>query len=267
LIARTRSGLQFRAVRGGQPVALKLLHPHRLATEAARQRFLRGVETAKHLRHPGLVALYDGGIQDGIPYVVSEFILGESVAQMIPRIGIAGMLDWRTTLRIACDVAAGLEFLTSQGVLHRSIWPQHILVRSADGAARLCGHLLAKSLDEPGPAVTQAGETVGELAYLSPEQVGSGQPIDHRSDIYQLGATLYALLTGRPPFEGRGPAEIMQQILNSPPTPPTRCHLAIPPQFEGVVLTMLQKRPDDRFAATADLVRALERVMNFTRTQ
>ena len=263
LISRTRSGLLFRAVRGGQSVALKLLHPESLADETARQRFHRGIDTAKNLRHTSLVDLYDGGIADGVPYAVSELVLGESVADMIPRIGVAGMLDWRTTLRIGRDIAAGLEFLEEQGVMHRNITPQHVLIRTADGAARLSGLLLSKPVDDCGPAVTNAGETVGELPYLSPEQVGSGQPVDHRSDIYQLGATLYALLTGRPPFEGRGPAEIIQQILTDSPAPPTQYHLAIPPQLEGTVKTLLEKRPADRFTAAADVSRALKRVQAF----
>lgn len=264
LVARTRSGLVFRAIRGGESVALKLLHPETLTTETAQRRFLRAVDTVRGLRHPGLVALYDGGMQEGIGYSVSEFVLGENLAQMIPRIGVAGMLDWRTTLRIARDMVAALAFLESQRVVHRSITPQHILIRSADGSARLNDLLLSKSLDETGPSVTNAGETVGELPYLSPEQVGSGQPVDHRSDLYQLGATLYALLTGRPPFEGRGPAEVIQQILMNIPIPPTRYHLAIPPQLEGVVLTMLQKRPADRFTTASDLIREIDRVKCFT---
>lgn len=264
LLTRTRSGLLFRAVRGGRSVVLKLLQPQLLATDATRQRFLRGIETARNLRHPGVVTLYDGGIRDGIPYAVSEFISGESVSRMIPRIGVAGMLDWRTTLRIANDLTEVLVHLESHGVLHRNITPQHILIRASDGSAWLSDLLLSKSLDDVNHAITRAGETVGELPYLSPEQVGSGQPIDHRSDIYQLGATLYALLTGHPPFEGRGPAEVIQRILSDPPVAPTRYHLAIPPQLEGIVLTMLQKRPADRFNTAADLLTGLTRVREFT---
>ena len=265
LIARTRSGLRFLAVQGGESVDLQLFHPETLSDGAARQRFLRAVETTRTLRHPNLVSLRDGGVEDGVAYAVSEFVPGETAADLIRRIGVAGMLDWRTTLRIAREVAASLVFLESQGVLHRNITPEHVVLGAADDAARLTDLLLAKAIDDDGPAVTNAGETVGELPYLSPEQVGSGQPIDHRSDMYQLGATLYALLTGRPPFEGRGPAEIIPQVLRDSPTPPTRFHLAIPPQLEGTVLTLLEKRPGDRFASAADLSQALERVQRFTR--
>jgi serine/threonine protein kinase len=264
LVATTRSGRLYRATRGGESVAFKLLQSEAYATDSEQQRFLRGIETVRNLRHPAIVSLLDGGMIEGVPYAVSELILGESAAEMISRVGVAGMLDWRTTLRIARDIASALEFLASQGVLHRNITPQHILIRSSDGSARLCGLLLSKSLAERGPAVTASGETVGELPYLSPEQVGSGPPVDHRTDIYQLGATLYALLTGRPPFEGRGPAEIIQQVIAAAPAPPTRYHLSIPPQLEGAVLTMLAKRPEDRFATAADLTRTLERVQRFT---
>ncbi|MCA9053646.1 MAG: FHA domain-containing protein [Planctomycetaceae bacterium] len=264
LIARTRTGLRFRAVRGGEAVDLQLFHPDAFDDDAALKRFHRAVETTRALRHPNLVTLHDGGVERGVAYAVSEFVPGETAADRIRRSGVAGMLDWRTTLRMARDLSVALVFLESQEVLHRNITPDHVVLGATDDAARLSDLLLAKAINDSGPAVTNAGETVGELPYLSPEQVGSGQPLDHRSDIYQLGATLYALLTGRPPFEGRGPAEIIPQVLRDRPTPPTRYHLAIPPQLEGTVLSMLEKRPGDRFHSAADLSLALDRVQQFT---
>lgn len=263
-LCRTRSGLLFQGERQGQPVAIKLLHPGCLRDKVAHARFLRAVALTRGLKHPSLVALLAGGIQDGTPFAVSEFVDGESAEEMIRRIGIAGMLDWRATLQIAIDVATALEYLEGQGVLHRNVTPQHILIRADNKRASLNDLLLAKALDDTQSTLTQAGELVGDAAYVSPEQLGSGQPVDHRSDLYQLGATLYALLTGRPPFEERNAANVITAVLRDHPTPPTRYHLAIPPLFEGTVMTLLSKRPQDRFPSANALFTALQRVQKYS---
>ena len=265
LICQTPKGLLFRGVWNERTVALKLLEPQLFRHDKNRTRFLRAVESTHGLAHPHLVKLIDGGIVDSVPYAISEFIEGESAAEMIHRIGVAGMLDWRTTLRIAIDIASALEYLEGQSILHRNVTPQHILDSAQDGRARLNDLLIAKALDDSQPALTQSGEILGEIAYASPEQLGSGQSIDHRSDIYQLGANLYALLTGRPPFEGASIPAIIDQVLHEQPAPPTRYHLSIPALFEGTIATMLAKRPQDRFASASALLEALTRVKEYTR--
>jgi serine/threonine protein kinase len=264
-LCRTGSGLLFRGTRQGRDVAVKLLQPSHFQDARTVARFLRSVEATRGQNHPHVVPLIDGGFFDGIPYAVTEFIRGESAAEMIRRTGVAGMLDWRTTLRIAIDLASALQSLESQGILHRNVTPRHVLVRASDGRAWLNDLLLAKAFDAAFPPLTQAGEIVGDLSYTSPEQIGNGQSIDHRTDIYQLGATLYALLTGRPPIEGARIAEVISGILHDAPAPPTRYHLAIPALFEGTVMTMLAKRPQDRFATAMDLQLALERVQKYAR--
>jgi serine/threonine protein kinase len=119
--------------------------------------------------------------------------------------------------------------------------------------------MLAKSLDQVGQAVvTQRGEMVGDLFYLSPEQVMGGIAVDQRTDLYSLGAALYALLTGKPPFLG-GPADVINKILNQPPEPPTKTHLTIPASFEGIVLRLLAKHADGRYANATLVVKELER--------
>ena len=215
------------------------------------------------LTHPNLVELYDSGQDEGLCWMASEFVEGENAAQLIYRIGIAGMLDWRQSLKIGLYVARALEFAAKHQIVHRKITPRCILVRRVDGAAKLGGLGLAKSLDDDAAAkVTCAGEIVGDLAYCSPEQ-SLGKHVDARSDLYNLGATLYALLTGRPPCEGRSLAETLDKIQIQPPEPPTKYHLAIPPLFEGIVLRLLAKRPDDRFADATALRMDLERVAKY----
>lgn len=264
LVRRTGSGLQFRAMdQQGIAIHLKLFHPGQFADDVARKRFLRAVETVRGLRHPHLLPLDDGGCYENICFAATEFIEGQNAAELIHQIGISGMLDWRRTLLMAFDLVAALEHLEEQCVIHRDLTPQHILIRKSDGHAVLSGLLLAKALDDRQPQLTQTGDVMGDLAFQSPEQLGSGDAIDSRSDLYQLGATLYALLAGRPPFGGRTPIETMTQVLTVNPAPPTRFHLAIPPLLEGLVLRLLNKRPEDRVANAHALMKELDRIRNY----
>ena len=265
--AEARSGIVFLALDrdGSQPVALKVFWPELMHRPEAVARFLRAIETMRPYRHPNLIALYDAGRTDGLCWMATEFVAGESVKQIIHRIGIAGMLDWKFVHRIACDIARALEFAATYRIVHRNITPTNILIRQSDGLAKLGDLLLAKALDEFGPeTITRAGEIVGDLPYLSPEQT-AGERFDHRSDLYSLGATLYALLTGRPPCEGLNTADTVLKIQTQRPDPPTKYHLAVPAIFEGVVVRLLAKRPDDRFANATQLLTELDRVEKYTK--
>ena len=265
-MARTTSGEVFLAtlLATQQDVALKVFDSAMVRDETAQQRFARAFGLMRGLRHPHLVALLDAGVEQGRCYTVSEFVVGESAATMILRIGIVGMLDWRTSLRIGRDIAAALEFASEQGIVHRNVTPRNILIRSENGAAMLNDLLLARTLvDDSAARLTQPGELLGTIPFLSPEQVGSGQLVDQRSDLYQLGATLYALLTGKPPLEGRNTAEVVQNILSETPLLPKLTHLAIPALLEGVIMRLLEKRPDDRFASPLALQREFSRVSRY----
>jgi len=264
-LARTASGEVFRATRtpGKTDVALKVFDPAAVPGQAARLRFTRALDLMRGLRYPNLVELLDAGVDQGRCFTVSEFIDGESGSALIQRIGVVGMLDWRTTLRIARGIAAALEFAQSHDIVHRNITPRNILIRRCDGTALLNDLLLARTLDDNAVQLTQPGELMGTLPFLSPEQVGSGHPVDQRSDLYQFGATVYALLTGRPPASGRSTLEIIQSIQSDTPAPPTQTHLAVPALLEGVVLRLLEKRPDDRYASATALQRELNRVSRY----
>jgi serine/threonine protein kinase len=264
--ARSRSGVVFLALAGATvPVALKVLWPERMQSPEAMSRFLRAIKTMLPYRHPNLVTLLDAGVTDGLCWMATEFVAGESAKQVIRRVGVAGMLDWTTVLRVAVDIAGALELAASHNIVHRNITPTNILIRQSDGVAKLGDLLLAKALDELGPdRVTRAGEIVGDLLFLSPEQA-SGERVDHRSDLYSLGATLYAMLTGRPPCEGQTLAESVRNIQTQAPVPPKKYHLAIPDLFEAVVLRLLAKRPDDRFSDASGLLQELDRVERYTK--
>ena len=148
--------------------------------------------------------------------------------------------------------------------MHRNVTPRNILIDRTTRRAKLNDLVLAKAWDDAAvEPLTRDGEVLGELAYQSPEVLGSGQPIDHRADLYSLGATLYALLTGRPPFEARTPAQIIEMVLTQPPESPTKYHLSIPALFEGTVLRLLSKRPADRPQNAATLLMDLQRIAQF----
>lgn len=266
VVARARTGVVFRALDAvkGRAVALKVFHPEGFQDARGVRRFLRAVRTMLPIEHENLVTLYDAGQSEGLCYTASEFVDGESAADLIQRIGISGMLEWQHAFRMAVDVARALEEAQRHGIIHRNITPRNILIRSDDRLAKLGDLVLAKAMEEVGEeCITRAGELVGQLEYLSPEQTSGGRQPDTRSDVYSLGATLYAVLTGRPPFEGRTPVETILKIQTEEPVGPTKYHLSIPPLFEDVVVRMIAKRPEDRYQSPKDLLKDLKRVAKY----
>lgn len=261
LIARAATGIVYRAVdaRNDRIVVLKIYWPALFEDRLTTARFLRSMQAMLPLSHEHLIKLYSAGRSQQHCFTASEFVAGESAAQLIARIGIAGMLDWRTVWKIGLGLAQAVEYIHAHNVLHRNLRPNNILIRAADQCVKLGDSMLAKSLDQLGQAVlTQRGEVVGDMYYLSPEQVVGSVAVDQRTDLYSLGATLYALLTGRPPFLG-GPADLINKILNVAPDPPTKTHLTIPASFEGVVLRLLAKHPDGRYSNATLVVKDLDR--------
>lgn len=262
VLARSASGIIYRAYDsvGNRPVSLKIYWPKLFASDMAMSRFLRSMRAMVPLQNDHLIKLYAAGRSEGLCFTASEFVAGESAAELIERSGIAGMLEWRQTWRIAVGVAEAIAYLHAHQILHRSLHPANILIRAADGCVKLGDSVLAKSLDElEQPALTAHGDVVGDILYSSPEQLQHGTPVDGRSDLYSLGATLYALLTGRPPFTG-SPAEVIRDIVGVSPEPPKQRHLSIPSAFEGVVLRLLAKRPEERFQTATALLAELTRV-------
>ena len=267
VVARPNSGIIFRATdlgHGDRSVALKIFRTGTFQDSHKARRFLRAMRTTISLDHENLVRLYAAGRTRGLCFMASEFVEGESVSQMIGRIGVAGMLDWRNAWHLADGVARALEYAHDREILHRNLSPSNILIRKADRGVKLGDLMLAKALDQTrNERITQAGEVVGDLRYLSPEQLSGEQPADARADIYSLGATLYAVLTGRSPFEGGTAAEVIRRIVSGVPEPPTKFHLAIPSQFEGLVLRMLSACPENRPENARRLRQELDRIGRF----
>jgi serine/threonine-protein kinase len=266
LVAKGRTGVVFKATdtRSGQLLALKVMLPEFSSQEDEMDRFIRGMRLALTLHHPNLINVLGAGKTGLHCWVAMEFVEGESLTQVIKRIGTANMLDWRHALRVAIHVARALDFVQQEGVIHRNITPTNIMMRTADKLTKLGDLMLAKALEGVGAEQhTRPGEIVGDLAYMSPERTRGSTEVDGRSDIYSLGATVYALLTGRPPCEGSTMVETIQKIRQADPVKPKKYQLSIPDLFEGTVMRTLAKRPDDRFQTPAELLTDLERVAKY----
>ncbi|MGE3315526.1 MAG: protein kinase [Planctomycetaceae bacterium] len=265
-IARGRSGLIFRAIdtKYDRPVALKVLWPELSGDETEVQRFVRAIKTMLPVKHENIVRIHGAGVSDGYCWMAMELVEGESVAQLIDRIGVGGMLDWESAFRIAYHIAQALAVANEHKIVHRNITPHNILIRGKDKVTKLGDLMLAKALEgSMAESITRPGELVGELPYMSPEQTTGQTDIDCRSDIYNLGATIYRLVTGRVPFEGRNAAETIRKIQTDEPEKPTRYQLSIHPLFEGVILQMIARNRDLRYATPEALILDLKRVAKF----
>jgi serine/threonine-protein kinase len=174
------------------------------------------------------------------------------------------MLDWRFALTVGVHIAQALEAAHEQHIIHRNVSPESILVRNQDKLAKLGDMMLAKAMEGiKAKQITRPGELVGNIAYMAPERTRSDVEVDTRADIYGLGATLYALLTGKPPFEGKSLVETIAQIRQADPVPPKKFQLSIPDPFQDAVMVMLAKRPEMRYQTPAEAARALERIAKF----
>jgi hypothetical protein len=262
--ARGQSGLVFLAqdTESGQDVALKVLRPEFTQRPSDVQRFLRAAQTALPLHHPHLIPLREAGQTGPYCWLAMDWIEGESLTDVIDRIGVAGMLDWRFAARVAVHLTRALQFAHAHQVIHRNLTPRNVLVRFSDKTALLGDLLLAKALEGSlAMDITRPGEIVGDIRYTSPERLLGNDAVDARSDIYSLGALVYALLTGRPPLAGPTLLETLALIRTGEPVRPRKYQLAIADLFEGVVLRMLAKRPEDRYQSADDLLIHLERAI------
>jgi serine/threonine protein kinase len=266
VIARGTAGTVFKArdTRDGQVVALKVLQPEFAQNEEEMQRFVRAMKTMLPIRHPNLVQILAAGKTGPWCWIAMEHVDGESLTQVIRRIGVANMLDWKQAYRVAVHIGRALDYAHSQSIIHRNVTPPNILMRSSDKTAMLGDLMLAKALEGVmARDVTKPGALIGDIAYMAPERTAGAGAVDGRSDLYGLGATLYALLTGRPPFSATSLPELIVKIRSVEPEAPKKFQLAISDPFQGAVLKLLAKRPGDRYQTAAELLADLKRVGTF----
>jgi serine/threonine protein kinase/Flp pilus assembly protein TadD len=251
-------------------VAVKVLPAGLLADSRAVSRFLREARVAGRLQHPNVVSVFGMEVQSNTPYIAMEYVEGETLAQLLGRLrdgGAAprGPLDAAEVNIIYCGkvaeafagAAEGLQHAHEKGVIHRDLKPSNLMLDSG-GRLRILDFGLAR-LDGQ-ETLTASGELVGTPLYMSPEQARSRRlPVDHRTDIYSLGATLYEMLLWRPPFEGRDYQETLAQVLGRDPLPPRRRNARIPRDLETIVLKCLEKDPADRYQSAEALAQDLRR--------
>jgi serine/threonine protein kinase/tetratricopeptide (TPR) repeat protein len=232
-------------------VALKVMLAGRFADARQIERFQAEARAARRFDHPNLAAVLEVGEEDGLHYLVMDVVEGESLAALLER---EGPLPERRAAELAERLARALSYAHFRAILHRDLKPSNVLVRSADGEPVLTDFGLAKDVGQPGTGLTRTGQLVGTPAYMPPEQArGSLDRVDRRADVYALGATLYEMLTGQPPFSGASAVEVVDALCEQPPVPPRALRPGLDRALEAVCLRCLEKDPADRYPTAHDL--------------
>jgi eukaryotic-like serine/threonine-protein kinase len=227
----------------GRQVAFKVLNEDLARDPNYVRRFNHEARAAAALVHAGIVQIYEVGEDQGIHYIVQEYVPGRNLSEVARG---SGSLSPQLTLDILRQVTAALGKASSEGIVHRDIKPENIMLAKS-GEVKVADFGLARVAGDGGVNLTQIGVTMGTPLYMSPEQI-EGRELDSRSDIYSLGCTAYHMLAGKPPFTGDTPLAVAVQHLNQPPPPLTEGRPGIPPRLAQVIERMMAKKPDDRFA-------------------
>ena len=235
-------------------VAVKVLRPE-LAAALGKERFLQEIKIAAGLHHPHILPLFDSGEADGFLYYVMPYEEGQSLGE---KLGMEGELPIAEAVRILRDVVDALAHAHKQSVVHRDIKPDNIML--SDRHALVTDFGVAKAVSEATgrEQLTTAGVALGTPTYMAPEQAAADPHVDHRADIYAIGAVAYELLTGRPPFLGTTPQMVLTAHIADEPDPVTKYRVAVPPALEGWVLKCLEKKPADRWQSAEEMLPHLE---------
>jgi serine/threonine-protein kinase len=220
-----------------------------------RDRFFREAEIAGNLQHRNIVIVHDFGVQDGIPYLVQEYLTGEDLDRVVTR---RDPLPPVRRVDILTQVACGLEYAHSRGVIHRDIKPGNIRL-TTEGVVKIMDFGIAK-LSNVTSHLTRTGMTLGTAAYLPPEQI-RGTLVDHRADLFSFGVTAYELLTYRRPFAGKTISALFWELLQREPDPLHTDWPDCPPELEELVIRCLAKEPADRYAGFGAVLAEIEPIL------
>src|SRR5512139_2672069 len=239
-------------------VAIKVIHPFLADDADFLSRFEREAKVVATLRHPNIVQVYDFDAEDGLYYMVMEFIDGGTLKTLLETLQKRGTLIGQDdAIRIILAVGSALKYAHSRNMVHRDVKPGNVMI-TGDGHVILTDFGIAKIVS--ATKLTASGAMVGTPAYMSPEQ-GRGEPGDERSDIYSLGVMLYQLLAGRLPYDADTPIALVLKHINDPLPLPTALRPDLSPELERVIVKALAKKPEDRYqtvgAMTADLKSAM----------
>ncbi|MFM7130734.1 MAG: serine/threonine-protein kinase [bacterium] len=240
-------------------VAVKILLPSLAKNPSYVQRFVREAKMAAALSHPNLVSVIDAGASNGLYYFVMEYVEGKSVGERLHELG---KFSEKEALGVALDVASALLHANEKGLIHRDVKPDNIMMHR--DRVKLADMGLARPTTDERWAMAEAGLAVGTPYYISPEQARGEVQIDIRTDLYSLGATLYHMVTGRPPFEGETSAEVTRQHADNSLTAPPPDHLndKLSSGFGVVVETLLAKDRRTRYQQPKDLIHDLKNLIN-----
>jgi serine/threonine-protein kinase len=241
-------------LRHDRRIAVKVLRPE-LAAVIGADRFLTEIKTTANLQHPHILGLIDSGEAAGQLWYAMPYVEGESLRDRLQREKQLAVAD---AVRLAREVAGALDYAHRHGVIHRDIKPENILIHDGSALVADFGIALAASRAGDGTRMTETGMSLGTPFYMSPEQAMGERDLDARSDVYALGAVLYEMLAGEPPFTGPSAQAIVARVVTEEPRRLTAQRRTVPAHVEAAVLTALSKLPADRFATAADFARALD---------
>ena len=254
-IGRGGMGVVYKARQKGLErfVAVKMILASHLASDEHVRRFQDEAKAAARMQHSNIVHIHDVGQEHGQHYFAMEYIEGESLAEPIA----AGAIDTETAVQVTMAVARAVDHLHSQGIVHRDLKPSNILI-DADGQPHVTDFGLAKFFGGDSQN-TASGVITGTPSYMAPEQAGGrSRDIGPAADIYSLGAILYEMLTGRPPFREENPLDTLMEVLSCDPPLPRKLNPKVPRALELICLKCLAKSPEDRYESASDLAEELE---------
>jgi WD40 repeat protein/tRNA A-37 threonylcarbamoyl transferase component Bud32 len=262
-IGRGGMGVVYRARQRAldRDVAVKVLLRAQFASREERERFFREAQAAARLQHPGIVAVHEVGEDEGVPWFSMDHIPGRSLEQIVREHPMSA----RSAAECVQKVAAAIHHAHENGVLHRDLKPSNILM-DAEGEPRITDFGIARIASEETTTnrqaeLTRTGQSLGSPGYAAPEQALHGKA-DARTDVYGLGALLYHLLTGRPPFQGPTLDAILVQLLENDPLSPRRLNPSVPRDLETICLKCLLKQPEARYSTACEVEKDLDRFLH-----
>jgi eukaryotic-like serine/threonine-protein kinase len=237
----------------GRTVAIKMLAPQFADDDGFVQRFRREAQAAASISHPHIVSVFDTGSDDGLHYIVMEYVEGKTLAEYLAG---GGRIMPDRAIDIAMDVCTALEAAHAQGVIHRDVKPGNIMLNGR-GEVKVTDFGIAR-VTTTAETVAQTAAILGTASYLSPEQA-QGLPVDGRSDIYSLGCVMFEMVTGRPPFLGDSPVAVASKQVLEQPVPPSRLNADVTGDLDAVILRALAKHPANRYQSAEEMHADLDR--------
>ncbi|MFS4091009.1 serine/threonine-protein kinase [Streptomyces sp. AF1A] len=242
-----------------RPVAVKTVAADLLALpdwrHTALARFEREAKAAARLDHANVTTVYDAAVTEDVCCLVMQLVDGTTLDNVIDGAD-AGLLPVPAAVSVAAQLCSGLSAAHAAGLVHRDLKPQNVMV-GITGVVKILDFGLVKVLSDTDPRLTMTGETLGNLTYASPELLAGEQPLDARSDLYAVGCLLHHMLTGRPPFQGEGPAELVTQHLTAAAPRLADRGVDVPAALQDLLHALLAKRPEGRPSGAAEVYAAL----------